>query len=40
MDQLELGYTRYPSKNLVLLFLLVGYEQPTSCQSGTHLLPL
>ena len=26
MDRLELGYTRYPSKNLVLLFLLVGNE--------------
>jgi hypothetical protein len=24
IDHLELGYTRYPSKNLVLLFLLVG----------------
>ena len=26
MDYLELGYTMYPSKNLVLLFLLVGSE--------------
>jgi hypothetical protein len=24
IDHLELGYTRYPSKNLVLLFLLLG----------------